>query len=374
MSGGRPLRRLLRTGLVTLVVVAVVGAVAAAALQVAGAGQGAGAAPTAKVNTAKVTRKTLVDSVAVDGKIGYGAATPVASKATGTVTWLPAPGSLVTRGEALLRADNRPVALLYGALPMFRELATGAEGDDVTQLKDNLKALKLGKLTTTAKFDATTEAAVKRWQKVLKRDESGKLAVADVIYAPGPLRIATRTARIGGSAAADILTATTTTKVVTADVPSTEGRLAQVHNAVTVTLPDGKQVKGEVSQVGTGGGNGEPGTGSNQSASAANGSGGGGADGGGNTVSVVVDIADQKALGKADTGAVRVQYVAATHPGVLTVPVEALVALAEGGFGLEIRESGAPRVVAVKTGLFGGGQVEVSGQGIAEGKTVGVAG
>jgi hypothetical protein len=31
-------------------------------------------------------------------------------------------------------------------------------------------------------------------------------------------------------------------------------------------------------------------------------------------------------------------------------------------------------VVAVKTGLFGGGQVEVSGQGIAEGTTVGVAG
>jgi hypothetical protein len=91
-------------------------------------------------------------------------------------------------------------------------------------------------------------------------------------------------------------------------------------------------------------------------------------------IPAIVDVADQGALGKADSGTVRVEYVADTHADVLTVPVEALVALGEGGFGLEIRGGGTPRVVAVKVGLFGGGQVEVSGDGIAEGTTVGVAG
>jgi hypothetical protein len=49
-----------------------------------------------------------------------------------------------------------------------------------------------------------------------------------------------------------------------------------------------------------------------------------------------------------------------------------LLALAEGGYGLQIVESGGTRVVAVKTGLFADGRVEVSGAGLAAGLTVGV--
>jgi hypothetical protein len=59
---------------------------------------------------------------------------------------------------------------------------------------------------------------------------------------------------------------------------------------------------------------------------------------------------------------------------VLTVPVNALLALAEGGYGLEIvADDGTSSIVAVETGLFANGQVEVTGE-IAEGTTVGVAG
>jgi membrane fusion protein, multidrug efflux system len=58
---------------------------------------------------------------------------------------------------------------------------------------------------------------------------------------------------------------------------------------------------------------------------------------------------------------------------VLTVPVGALLALAEGGYGLEVVEGSTTRIVAVETGLFADGKVEVSGSGIADGTTVGVA-
>ena len=52
------------------------------------------------------------------------------------------------------------------------------------------------------------------------------------------------------------------------------------------------------------------------------------------------------------------------RPGVLAVPVSALLALAGGGYGLEVVEpSGAHRLVGVRTGLFAGTLVQVSGPG-----------
>ena len=57
---------------------------------------------------------------------------------------------------------------------------------------------------------------------------------------------------------------------------------------------------------------------------------------------------------------------------VLTVPVAALVALAEGGYGLQVVDGATSRFVAVETGLFASGRVEVSGAGVAEGATVGM--
>jgi hypothetical protein len=57
------------------------------------------------------------------------------------------------------------------------------------------------------------------------------------------------------------------------------------------------------------------------------------------------------------------------------VPVSALLALAEGGYGLEVvRDDGTTKIVRVDTGLFADGKVEVRGAGIGEGTVVGVAG
>ncbi|MGI9121181.1 MAG: hypothetical protein ACR2G7_13870 [Acidimicrobiales bacterium] len=51
-------------------------------------------------------------------------------------------------------------------------------------------------------------------------------------------------------------------------------------------------------------------------------------------------------------------------------PRQALVALAEGGYGLEVADGAARRYVRVETGLFAEGMVEVSGDGLAEGMRV----
>jgi multidrug efflux system membrane fusion protein len=86
---------------------------------------------------------------------------------------------------------------------------------------------------------------------------------------------------------------------------------------------------------------------------------------------VTVDITDQQALGTLQGGPVDVDLVNQTREGVLAVPVGALLALPQGGYGVQVVNGATTRIVAVTTGLFAGGQVEISG-GITEGTKVGI--
>jgi hypothetical protein len=56
---------------------------------------------------------------------------------------------------------------------------------------------------------------------------------------------------------------------------------------------------------------------------------------------------------------------------VLAVPVTALVALSEGGYAVEVQGAdGTTRLIAVETGLFADGTVEVTGSGLEAGMLV----
>ncbi|WP_165440090.1 peptidoglycan-binding protein [Micromonospora kangleipakensis] len=307
------------------------------------------------VDTVKVTRSTITAATVVEGEIGYGQPSAVTSKAAGTLTWLAAAGSTVRRGQPLLRADNNPIVLLYGGLPFYRVLADGVKGPDVAQLEANLVALKYTGFEADTSYSASTAAAVKRWQKDLGLPVTGTVAPTDVIVASGPLRVATQTARLGAPAAGDILTASPTTHVVTAKVPATEPDLAKKGAKATVTLPDGAPVEATVLGVVTpAGGTPEdppPGQGEPKV-----------------TVQLVL-----KATAEPEPGPVTVRFVTAEHTDVLVVPIQALLAIGERGYGVELRDGATSRVVPVQTGLFAGGKVEISGDGIAEGVTVGVA-
>lgn len=315
------------------------------------------------VSTAQITRQTLVDAAVVPGELGYGQAEPLESKAAGTVTWLPDLGVIVARGDAVLRVDDKPVVLLYGALPMYRELALGSKGTDVRQLETNLRELGYGGFTVDEEYSEATVTAVKRWQKKLRVEETGAVDLAMVMYVRDAVRVAGRSIRIGASAAGEVLTYTAVTKVVTitAEVGTTDW--ASVGTAVTVTLPGGKTVAGVVAAIGTqasasptdrDGSAGTPATGASGAA----------------TVPVTVSLADQSELGQLERAPVEVRYTTRERRDVLTVPVAALLAPAEGGYGLEVVEGSGTRVVAVETGLFADGRVEVRGDGIEAGMTV----
>ncbi|SCL60037.1 Multidrug efflux pump subunit AcrA (membrane-fusion protein) [Micromonospora citrea] len=363
MSRRRPRRRL-RAAAGAGLVLATLALAGAATLGLGGRGDTPPPARTKPSATAPITRQTLVRSVALAGELGYGTATPLASLAAGTVTWLPETGATVRRGEALLRADEQPVVLLYGALPMYRPLATDVRGSDVRQFERNLAALGYRGFTVDDTFSASTADAVRRWQKDLGTPETGTVDRERVIYAPGALRVSRRLVPVGASATSTVLAYTGSTRVVTVSAGAGEATWAKRGTKVSVTLPTGVSVAGKVTTV---------------AAPAAPQNGQGPADSerpgtGSATVEVTIAVADQRALGGLSDAPVDVRYVAQQREQVLTVPVDALLALAEGGYGVEVTGPDGTRVLPVRAGLFAEGRVEVQGDGLAEGLLVGVPG
>ncbi|WP_203783931.1 peptidoglycan-binding protein [Paractinoplanes rishiriensis] len=342
--------RFLRAVGIGVVLAGTAGAAALAAIGFDGRGQpSAGASTTAPPVTSPITRTTLARSVTVEATLDYGAPLTLAATTPGTLTWLPPAGSTVTRGEAVLRADDLPVVLLHGPLPMYRQLSKDLKGADVRQFERNLRALGYLGFTVDDEYSVHTEAAVKRWQKDLGRPESGKVDVGAVLYTPGPVRVAKPLARLGAPAAGDVLTYTGTDRTVTAQVQLTEQSWAKPGAPVTVLLPDGRKAGGKVSAVGAEVSESESAEGAATP-----------------TAAVTVVVSDQAALRAFDRAPVQVSHVVEQRRNVLTVPVAALLALAEGGYGLEIREGGGTRITAVQVGMIADGRAEVRGPGLAE--------
>jgi hypothetical protein len=72
-------------------------------------------------------------------------------------------------------------------------------------------------------------------------------------------------------------------------------------------------------------------------------------------------------VAKLDSADVQVDFAAETHKGVLVAPVGALLALSEGGYAVQVEGGG---LVAVETGIFTKGLVEVTGDGLRAGVRV----
>ncbi|HEY8523714.1 MAG TPA: peptidoglycan-binding domain-containing protein [Acidimicrobiales bacterium] len=380
-------RRALVAG--TLISALVVGAGVAGTRLAADDGDAASTAPTAAdLGTATVERRTLEEHAELDGALGYGDQTEVTLAGSGTVTGLAPIGSVIDRGGTLVEVDGRPVPLLIGDRPLWRPLGPDVEdGPDVEQLEANLVALGVvtpDELTVDEDWTAATTDAVEEWQDGLGLDATGRIAVGDLVFLPGPVRVAAHPVPVGSPASGTVLEVTGTTQVVTVDLEATRQDLVEPAQAVEVVLPDGSETPGTVYAVGevatVGGDDGGDG--------AADGGGGGGGDEA--TVPVVVALDDPDAAGGLDQAPVTVRVVTHAATDVLAVPVEALLATAEGGYVVEVvdraGDGGSPaepgdagdpdhddpdatELVPVELGAFADGWVEVTGD-VAEGDEV----
>jgi peptidoglycan hydrolase-like protein with peptidoglycan-binding domain len=371
-----PSRRRVRAGLLAGVLVVVVagGGWAAARGGLLGGSAAATTTPEVPTGTATVARTDVVERQQVAGTLGYGDTLTVVGQAQGgLVTRVPAVGAVIRRGQAIYEVDGQPVPLWYGTRPAWRAFQLGmTDGADVRQLEANLVALGYDPdraITVDRHYSWATAAAVKRWQKATGRAQTGAVQLGQVVFLPGPIRVATVTATVGAPlpVGTAILTVTSTRPQVTVALEPALQQLVRRGDRVEVILPDGKTTRGAVrtvSRVAT--------QSSSDSSSDSSSSGDSSSGSGQATVAVTIRLASPRVAANLDQAPVQVAITTQAHQGVLAVPINALLARPGGGYAVQVLEGGNRRLVAVRVGLFDEtiGLVEVQGAGLAEGMKV----
>lgn len=89
-------------------------------------------------------------------------------QATGVLTRPGAPvGTPVSAGSVLATVNERPIILMTGTIPMYRDLGPGSIGTDVTQLQHTLASLGHYRGRVDGVYSATTAQAVYRLYRAL---------------------------------------------------------------------------------------------------------------------------------------------------------------------------------------------------------------
>jgi len=327
-----------------LVVLAATGAVVAAC-----GGSKASPAAQGPASTAPVERGPLSAVVSLNGTLSYrarsdGSPYSVINQARGTYTALPEVGARVGCRGVLYRVDDRPVLLLCGTMPAYRDVHEGDAGRDVRQLNRNLRLA--GKA-----FTGRTTAALERLQRRKGLDVTGKLELGDAVFLPRPVRIGKVAGELGGSArpGVQIAQATGDALHVRVDLDASQQGDVKKGDRAEVTLPGNRSVKGKVARLGRVA---QAPQGKDAAAAAAA------------TVPAFISLDDPGAARGLESAPVQVDVMTNGVKSALSVPVTALVGKGGGGLAVEVVRAGGRReLVAVRVGLFDDarGRVEVEG-------------
>ena len=357
---------------------AVAGGVAALSASGTSSPASASGGSSGSVATAAVVRTTLSKTVQVGGSIGYDGSYTITARSGGgaTYTWLPQVGDVIRQDQPVYSVSDEPVPLLYGSIPAYRAFYVGmSDGADVGELTHDLIALGYGAgLTQSNHYSSATAAAVERWQSARGLPATGEILLGEVVFEPGPIRVTSVAASVGAVVGGGtVLTATSTTPIVTVDLDVTQEYLVKPGDAVSVVLPDGTStVGGHIETVGTvatcpggsGIGTGSGGSSADQSPCSSSGS------NNPPTVTVTITLDHTPPGAIVDQAPVNVNITTQRADNVLAVPVNALLALAGGGFGVDVVTGTTSHLVGVTTGLYSNTLVQVSGSGITAGTRV----
>jgi len=316
-------------------------------------------AAAAAVSTVLVTTGSMVSEIRVPGTVQYAMKEPVVSGLSGVVTELPAPGTTIRIGGVAYRVDTRPVTVLSGAIPAWRDFASGmADGEDIRQLEQNLRTLGFFSNDPDTRFTWDTTVAVRAWQTSLGLERTGAVDRSTILFTDQDLRVDAVDSRVGAQvgAGSPLYQATSLHLVVELNVTSSDREVAVVGSPVTVTLPTGATTAGVVETVAAPVS--KPGT-----------------DGTGSSIVVPVriSVADQVVVADLVVAGVSVGFAGTVTDDVLTVPVEALVPISDTRFAVELPRKTAETertLVPVTVGAFASGIVEISGDRIVDGLAV----
>jgi hypothetical protein len=304
---------------------------------------------------AKVVSDQLAVSTA-DSSLQQAEGAETGYEQTSRYTALPAVGQVIGFGQSLWSVDGQAVPLLNGTITPWRAFQPGmSAGTDVAAL--NRALIDLGDssgLTASPDYTSATGAGVERLQASLGMPQNGALPLGSVIFEPAPVRVTTVHPDAGAAVTGGgpVLDVTSTTPIINVALPVSQAYLVKVGDDVTVNLPDGTNADGTITAVGT------------VATSTSDDNGDSGDNSPSATINVTVSLSHASAAGSLDQAPVTVNITNASASQVLAVPTTALLALAGGGYAVEVVASdGTHHLVAVTTGLFDdqSGLVQVSG-------------
>lgn len=306
--------------------------------------------------TVQVTRRDLTEDVGLTGTPNYGDPVVLPIDADGLVTSAPAANDVLGPGDELIRIDNRPITLAKGTTPLYRELLRVGrydtdeagdrlglqEGDDVIQLQQFLIDAGFNdedRLEVDGIFGLTTERSVKAWQRDVGLPATGKVDRSQLVFVREPVRVDAAPA-VGTRF--DQVSVGGVKPVVQFNVTSRQRPFFDEGIEVTIES-DAGDLAGVVTSV-------KRTTGADGSTAHA----------------VQVDFVDETV--PADTETVKVISTRMRAENVTTVPVRALVALAEGGWAVQVETAAGLELTAVALGEVIDGIAEI--EGIDEGTDV----
>ncbi len=127
------------------------------------------APPTPSPILVPVEERVLTSDIVTRGTARFGlpqsiSIVPSVLKSTvGVITTLPLRNTQLKEGDVILTASGRPVFILQGDAPVYRDLAPGISGEDVRQLEQALKRLGFDPGVVDKTYDDKTSAAVAAW-------------------------------------------------------------------------------------------------------------------------------------------------------------------------------------------------------------------
>ena len=224
-------------------------------------------------------------------------------------------------------------------------------GDDVLQLEEALVALGYEGPVVDGVWDGGTKDAVLEWQAASGLEEDGVVDLGEIVFLSSTVRVNEVLASVGSSvnAGTPVLGISSADQFVTFDLPAADQGLVVVGQDVIIEMPDGSDAGGtvvEIDSVATGGQ-------------------------GSATFGVKIVLDDPSVAVGLDEAPVDVEIISDSVSNVVAIPVSALVALAEGGYAVEVDAgNGTTRLVAVEPGFYADGLVEVQSDGLSVGDMV----
>ena len=116
-----------------------------------------------------IESRTLTAKVVTRGTARFGALQTISispsnlKDGVGLITTLPNPNDQLNEGDVLLTASGRPVFVLLGSQPAYRDFTSGTVGEDVTTLELALTRLGFDVGEVDGIYDAHTSDAVEAW-------------------------------------------------------------------------------------------------------------------------------------------------------------------------------------------------------------------